>query len=79
MDSHGGNIQTSVDASNNPKGVVEPAGPQIRAWFVPNATTTSSTYIPLKDFLSASQMASQNNYYFTNFTHAIRINFPVKS
>jgi hypothetical protein len=79
MDSHGGNIQTGVDANNNPNGVVEPAGPQIRALFVPNSSTQTSGYIPLSEFLTPDQYASQNYYYFTTFTHAIRINFPLNN
>jgi len=79
MDSHGGNIQTGVDAGNEPIGVVEPAGPQIRAFFVPNAPRTSATYVRLNEFLDPAQIASQNYYYFTNFTHAVRINFPTSA
>jgi len=79
MDSHGGNIQVGVDASNNPIGVVEPAGPQIRPWFVPNIGTTAATDTPLTELLPAATLADQNYYYFTNFTHAVRIAFPVKS
>ena len=79
MDSHGGNIQTAVDADNRPIGVVEPAGPQLRPWFVPNTSQTSDTYQPLKEFLSAETYADQNYYYVTNFTHAVRINFPIDS
>lgn len=76
MDSHGGNIQTGVDAGNNPVGVVEPAGPQIRALFVPNETGLSTGYTPLREFLTDEQYQDQNYYYFTNFTHAVRISFP---
>jgi len=76
MDSHGGNIQTGVDSENNPIGVVEPSGPQLRALFVPNATEQSLVYKPLHEFLTAAQMQDQNYYYFTNFTHAVRITFP---
>lgn len=76
MDSHGGNIQTGVDSDNNPIGVVEPSGPQIRAFFVPNPTRQSSGYTPLAEFLTAAQIQDQNYYYFTNFTHAVRIGFP---
>ena len=76
MDSHGGNIQTGVDSENNPIGVVEPSGPQLRAFFVPNATGQSLVYKPLAEFLTAAQMQDQNYYYFTNFTHAVRITVP---
>jgi len=79
MDSHGGNIQTGVDASNTPIGVVEPAGPQLRPWFVPNIGTTSNTDTPLSQLLPAATLADQNFYYFTSFTHAVRIAFPVPS
>ena len=80
MDSHGGNIQTAVDAQNNPTGIVEPDGPQIRPFFVPNTSeaNATATYERLSDFMTASQQASQNYYYFSSFTHAIRINFPLK-
>jgi len=78
MDSHGGNIQTAVDSQNNPTGVVEPDGPQIRPFFVPNTSAANATasYQPLSQFMTAQQQASQNYYYFSSFTHAIRINFP---
>ena len=81
MDSHGGNIQTAVDANNTPTGVVEPDGPQIRPFFVPNTDKAdpNATYEDLKTFMTSSQSASQNYYYFGSFTHAIRINFPVTS
>lgn len=79
MDSHGSNIQVGVDADNNPIGVVEPAGPQIRPWFVPNIDSTTPTDKPLSEVLPAATLADQNYYYFTNFTHAVRIAFPVDS
>jgi hypothetical protein len=79
MDSHGSNIQVGVDATNHPIGVVEPAGPQIRPWFVPNIGTTADADKSLVDLLSAATLADQNYYYFTNFTHAVRIAFPAKS
>jgi hypothetical protein len=79
MDSHGSNIQVGVDATNNPIGVVEPAGPQIRPWFVPNIGKTADADKSLVDLLSAATLADQNYYYFTNFTHAVRIAFPAKS
>ena len=79
MDSHGGNIQTAVDSQNNPQGVVEPNGPQIRAFFVPNTNNfdANANYTALTKFMPAEQYNSQNYYYFTNFTHAVRINFPI--
>ncbi|MFM7130056.1 MAG: hypothetical protein ACKO0V_11935 [bacterium] len=79
MDSHGGNVQTAVDSQNNPQGVVEPNGPQMRAFFVPNSNNinANATYKPLAQFLTTEQLNSQNYYYFTSFTHAIRINFPI--
>lgn len=78
MDSHGGNIQTGVDAQNNPIGIVEPNGPQLRAFFVPNtnAADPAAGYQALTDFMTTEQQASQNYYYFSSFTHAIRIKFP---
>lgn len=79
MDSHGGNIQVGVDAGNNPIGVVEPAGPQIRPWFVPTLDTTADTDKSLQELLPAATLADQNYYYFTSFTHAVRIRFPVNS
>jgi len=79
MDSHGGNIQTGVDAANKPIGVVEPAGPQLRPWFVPTLDQTAATDKPLTELLSAATLADQNYYYVTSFTHAVRIRFPVPS
>lgn len=79
MDSHGGNIQVGVDAENRPVGVVEPSGPQLRPFFIPTLATTSGAYEPLKDFLPTQTLADQNYYYLTNFTHAVRIAFPLPS
>lgn len=76
MDSHGGNIQVGVDADNRPVGVIEPAGPQFRPWFVPAIDTLSDTTTPLAELLPAATLADQNYYYFTSFTHAVRIDFP---
>lgn len=79
MDSHGGNIQVGVDEKNRPTGVVEPSGPQLRPFFMPTLEKTSDHYVKLADFLSATTLADQNYYYLTNFTHAVRIHFPVGS
>lgn len=79
MDSHGGNIQVGVDAANQPVGVVEPAGPQLRPWFIPNLEATADTTKSLKELLPAATLADQNYYYLTNFTHAVRITFPATS
>lgn len=76
MDSHGGNVQVGVDADNRPIGVVEPAGPQLRAWFVPTVEKISPIATTLAQMLPAATQADQNYYYFTNFTHAVRIRFP---
>lgn len=62
---------------NRPTGVVEPSGPQIRPWFVPATDRRGQSYETLATFLGGSTLADQNYYYFANFTHAVRIAFPV--
>jgi hypothetical protein len=57
--------------------VVEPSGPQSRPWFVPATDRRGRSYETLATLLGGSTLADQNYYYFANFTHAVRITFPV--